>query len=44
MTYQEKINLYKEGKYLVPPPPVATGGWSIKNWIDFIDTYGKWIK
>jgi hypothetical protein len=43
MTYEQKVELYRAGKYLFPPPPVCHVGWTERNWIDYIDAHGKWV-
>ncbi len=37
-----KLEMYRAGNYLMPPPPVCTRNWGEDNWIHFIDTYGRW--
>jgi hypothetical protein len=42
MTEAEKLVAYREGRYLVPVPPVYTYLWDEAAWIRFIDQSGKW--
>lgn len=44
MSAADKRALYDAGRYLTPVPPVCHIGWSDQNWIDFIDSHGKWLK
>lgn len=37
-----KVALYLQGKYSMPVPPVITSGWSMHDWINFIDSNGTW--
>lgn len=37
-----KIELYRAGLYSLPVPPVHTTYWTEKDWINFIDKYGRW--
>lgn len=37
-----KVELYRAGAYSFPVPPVCPVGWSEQNWIDFIDSRGRW--
>jgi uncharacterized C2H2 Zn-finger protein len=39
----EKVHKYREGKYLVKPPPVSTIWWNEYDWIKWIDKEGKWL-
>lgn len=43
MNHLEKVKLYNQGLYLLPVPPVTTQYWVKKDWIDFIDSCGRWI-
>ena len=44
LTYLDKVKLLNKGHYLVAVPPVCPVYWSDKNWIQFIDAQGKWLK
>lgn len=44
MIFADKLALYLAGHYLVPVPPVCHVGWTDKNWMDFIDSHGKWLQ
>ena len=39
MSKQEK---FKAGHYVIPTPPVPTQHWAAADWINYIDTYGRW--
>jgi hypothetical protein len=38
----DKWEYYRLGKYSVPVPPVPTTQWSAQDWINYIDTHGRW--
>lgn len=42
MTYLDKQNLYREGKYSCPVPPVSTSLWTEDSWIRWVDAKGHW--
>ncbi len=44
LTYLDKVKLYEKCLYLVPVPPVCPVYWGEKQWIQFIDAQGKWLK
>lgn len=39
MTNLEK---FKAGCYVIPAPPVPTQHWTTSDWINYINTYGRW--
>lgn len=43
LTYEDKVYLYRNGKYQMPPPPVVHNLWGMKEWITFIDNHGRWM-
>jgi len=43
MNQEQKIEAYKEGRYLMPVPPVTTTYWELCDWINFIDSHGVWL-
>lgn len=38
----EKRELFADGKYSLPPTPVPHALWTIDDWIQYIDHFGKW--
>jgi len=42
MTYEEKVRLFNANRYLMPLPPKGTKNWLVRDYIRFIDQYGKW--
>lgn len=38
-----KLEAYRQGKYIMPTPPVGTKLWSDQDWVNFIDRDGSWI-
>lgn len=38
-----KLEAYRQGKYIMPTPPVDTKLWSDQDWVNFIDREGDWI-
>lgn len=44
LTEEEKIALYRAGRYCFPAPPVYTGNWDEAAWIRFIDKEGRWLQ
>lgn len=42
LTQNQKIALYRSGRYSFPPPPVFTGFWGEKEWIKYVDQHGQW--
>lgn len=43
MTYDEKLRLYRAGRYLFQPPPVMCAMWTEADWVRYIDNCGKWL-
>lgn len=43
LTQGEKLQLYKEGRWQCPMPPVTPARWSDESWIRYIDKHGKWF-
>jgi hypothetical protein len=43
LTNEQKIQLYREGRYTFPPPPVPHIHWGESSWIRYIDVYGRWL-
>lgn len=39
-TEAEKRRMYGAGHYLLHVPPVYSGGWTVENWIRYIDGGG----
>ena len=42
ITYEEKVRLFNAKRYLMLLPPVGTKNWTVRDYIRFIDQYGKW--
>lgn len=42
LTYEDKILMFEDGKYVMPAPPVLTTLWTTESWIKFIDKEGRW--
>jgi hypothetical protein len=42
MTYKDKVKLFNARRYLMPYRPEGTKNWIIRDYIRFIDEYGKW--
>lgn len=42
LTYDDKVKLYNQKRYLMPMPPMGTKNWFERDYIRFIDQYGKW--
>ena len=42
MTYEEKVKLYNQKRYLMPFPPVGTKNWTVRDYIRYIDQHGRW--
>ena len=42
LTYDDKVKLYNNKRYLMPMPPKGTKNWLVRDYIRFIDQYGKW--
>lgn len=42
MTYDQKVELYRAGSYLMASPPVPHQGWSVSVWVAYIDAHGVW--
>lgn len=38
-----KIEAYRAGLYLFSVPPVNTAAWKEADWINFVDSCGKWM-
>lgn len=43
MKTEDKLKLYKQGKYRMKVPPVTTNLWDTGDWLAFIDTHGQWL-
>ncbi|AHY25061.1 hypothetical protein AVV36_gp099 [Pectobacterium bacteriophage PM2] len=43
MLHSQKRALYKAGLFESPIPKGDTTFWGINDWINYIDSYGKWI-
>lgn len=43
LTWDQKVQLYREGRYAFPPPPVCTARWTEDSWIRYVDLHGVWI-
>ena len=42
MTHNEKLYLYRAGKYVFSVPPVFSGNWDDAAWITWIDGCNGW--
>lgn len=42
LTHEQKIALYRAGRYSFEPPPVYRGNWDENSWIKWIDSNGHW--
>jgi hypothetical protein len=42
LTYEDKVKLYNKKRYLMPKLPIRTKNWIMRDYIRFIDQYGKW--
>lgn len=42
MTYEQKVLLYRAGKYVFKAPPVCTALWDERAWIAWIDACKGW--
>lgn len=42
MTHEEKLALYREGKYVFATPPVCTVLWDTLSWVNWIDMCEGW--
>ena len=42
LTYEDKVKLYNKKRYLMPKLPMRTKNWIMRDYIRFIDQYGKW--
>ena len=42
MTYKDKVKLFNAKRYLMPFTPEGTKNWIMRDYIRFIDEYGKW--
>ena len=43
MTYDQKVALYREGKYMFKAPPVCTTLWDEKEWIAWVTACNGWL-
>ena len=43
MTYSEKEALFRTGRYVLRIQPTVTSGWSLADWIFYVDRFGKWL-
>ena len=43
LSYEQKIELYNDGKYRFKAPPVCTARWDTGAWIKWIDACKGWI-
>lgn len=37
-----RLEAYRQGKYIMPTPPVDTKLWSDTDWVNYIDREGGW--
>ena len=42
MTYEEKVKLFNEKRYLMPMLPEGTKNWITRDYIRYIDQCGRW--
>jgi hypothetical protein len=42
LAYEDKVKLYNKKRYLMPKFPIRTKNWIMRDYIRFIDQYGKW--
>lgn len=42
MTYEEKVKLFNNNRYLMPLPPLGTKNWTVPDFIRYIDQAGRW--
>jgi hypothetical protein len=42
MNYAVKVMLFQEGRYQLRLQPMATSGWTLRDWIGFVDRFGRW--
>jgi hypothetical protein len=42
MGYSEKVSLFLNGLYSLRSQPLATSGWSLQDWIRYVDWFGQW--
>ena len=38
-----KVRMYRAGRYTFPPPPVGHIKWTEADWIRYIDNHGRWL-
>lgn len=39
----QKELLFREGRYLLRIQPMVTSGWTLRDWIVYVDRFGSWI-
>lgn len=44
LSYDQKLEKYKNGEYVFKPPPVCTARWDDDSWIKFIDASNNWLE
>lgn len=42
MSYEDKVILYRAGRFLVPYVPMDTTNWLERDWIAYISKEGVW--
>jgi len=42
MNYAVKVMLFQEGRYQLRLQPMSTRGWTLRDWIGFVDRFGYW--
>ena len=43
LSKQQKLNLYRAGQYKFPAPSGPTAFWNDQDWINYVDTHGRWL-
>jgi hypothetical protein len=43
MSYSEKQQLFFNGRYVLRIQPLVTSGWTLADWISYVDRFGRWI-
>ena len=43
LTQDQKIKLYRAGRYQMKAPPVCHAQWDEAAWIRYVDLHGRWL-
>lgn len=43
MTYDEKVALYRAGRYRFKAPPVCCTQWGERDWINWVSACNGWL-